>query len=177
MSLRSFHVPFLFSFLVAVYGIVFVICFFPFLPAAAADETHVVIPSHQGRRLFLNGEESTHHGQGGQTESFSHKRRLQDVETVSGGAASSQYTNPDIVASTAAPNDKPNVDGTFTDTLHQAADDAMEALNSVTQQLSDMGLEPWQITLIVIAAGAAVLCLACCCMRCLCRNVCCCPGK
>ncbi|KFH15594.1 putative transmembrane protein [Toxoplasma gondii MAS] len=177
MSLRTFHVPFFISLLVAVYGIVFVVCFFPFLPATAAGETHVVIPSHQEGRHFLNEAESTEHEQGGQTERFSDKRRLQDVETVSGGAANSQYPNPDIVANAAAPNDKPNVDGTFTDTLHQAADDAMEALNSVTQQLSDMGLEPWQITLIVIAAGAAVLCLACCCMRCLCRNVCCCPGK
>ncbi|PHJ23095.1 transmembrane protein [Cystoisospora suis] len=73
--------------------------------------------------------------------------------------------------------DKPSSEGTLPSVMNQAASDAMDAINSVTQKLVDMGLEPWQIALIAIGAGLAVLCIVCCLLRCLCKNLCCCCSK
>ncbi|PFH31768.1 hypothetical protein BESB_022600 [Besnoitia besnoiti] len=63
------------------------------------------------------------------------------------------YVNADTRAAPPA-EVTPTADGVFTDTLQQAAGDAMDALNSVTQKLTDMGLEPWQIALIAIEVYA-----------------------
>nr|CEL64386.1 TPA: hypothetical protein BN1204_002870 [Neospora caninum Liverpool] len=179
MSQQNFHVPFFFSLLVVVSGTALVLCSFLFLPATASENTHVMKRSDEGEPFFSYGGKPVQSHQAGKTESSFNMRLLQDVGTVPGGGTlPNQYIYVDTVTTTATdPGDKPSVDGTFTDTLHQAAGDAMDALDSVTQQLADMGLEPWQIALITIAAGAAILCLLCCCMRCLCRGMCCCAGK